>query len=408
MRKNSLLWSLTAATMLFFASCENENIPGDTAGKPASVEITIASTRGIDPTPQPGSQDESKISHFEAYVFKKSTGTQLSYVKVDNGVKTTSLNAEEGSVVIAVVANDNIGSVANLAALEKAISNQVLSKTTSTQVPKKADNSTVLGFVMSATMELTLVEGTNPATIILKRTVSKFLEPNFEEAILDLSGLSVAEIQTVLTTFPEGGNKNTIVFEYRKFALANGLNKTLVLNEKVYPITGWPEYRTDWNPSFPFTYLNSKFRDSDPAGKGFYDAEGVYSKEFANIPVYVHENYPYPDYEDGNVTGYNPKEVYCFIVEGRLKYNEEVRTRYWRINLVKSTNKQGGGVDYDYYNIFRNGLYMVNVGSIKSIGHETPEEAENEVPVIPKAGDATVSITVNVANWAVFVSDTDI
>lgn len=389
MKKIFLFWSLIAATMMFFASCNNDNIPDNTEKKAAAVKISIASSTRASSGPIDASLEESKISNIEAYVFDHE-GVCISYLATTE--KSATLNAQIGQVTIAVVANSSINSVATLNELKEKLSTYELDNSNSTVVPGN-------GFVMSGIDVVTLNEGANNHIISVKRTVSKFDAPTFKNVVLDLSALSLEEIKTIFSDFTVDDDVEDIEFEYSAFALANGLNKSLLFNDASYTSNEWPINRTGWN-SLGFTYFNSEFETD-----GSYETDGVYSKEFiVNTPVYVHENFPYADYVVTGVTGYNPKEVYCFIIEGKLTWDGNEAIRYWRVNLVKETSDEPTG---DNYRIFRNGCYKVNIDSVKSIGYGTPKEAEEEeVPVIPVDGATLINITVTPAQWDLYESNT--
>ncbi|KAK9659972.1 Major fimbrial subunit protein type IV, Fimbrillin, C-terminal, partial [Popillia japonica] len=82
-------------------------------------------------------------------------------------------------------------------------------------------------------------------------------------------------------------------------------------------------------------------------------------------------------------------------------------TRYWRVNLVKSTGKNTENTTIDDYKVYRNGLYKVTINNINTVGYETPEDAEKQEEIVPVDGAVNVEVTIEVSPWDVYESNTD-
>lgn len=388
MKKQYLFGMMLLASISSFTSCsDSDNASEPIQGKMAIVEISIAgnasraSTRG-----EVGSAAENLITKYEAYTFE-TDGTLIEYKAIPSHGRGT-LKATIGTNKIVVIANSDIKTVATYDLLKAKVGDFAFSKTsaTSTTTPP------AIGFEMYGEDTKAIVEGSNYATITVKRLVSKFPNPVFTGATVTIPDVDL------VTLFGTGATAANTTFTYTAIALANGLDKSNVFPPSVvtWDLTGKG-------------YLNSTFN------AGNYDTDGVYSNNFipaANfIPagtlagIYVHENYP-AQMAYGGINGYDPLTVYCFIIKGVLTYNSVEKTRYWRINLVKNTEASGSTTD-EHYCINRNGVYKITVSSINTIGWETPKEAEEEVPVIPLIGTSTVTITVVVEDWDVYVSTTE-
>lgn len=393
-KKNLFLPLVTVTAIVFVPSCTHKEVPNKNGKKNATVEIAIVSAVRAAGGTQGGSADENKIEKIEAYTFNAS-GNLVDYIAVPAPIPSRiTLKAESGNATVALVANATTGSQSTLGALNAAVGTWTFDYSNNTVVP--AD-----GFVMSDGKGIYLNEGENSTSISVKRTVSKFERPTFTGTAIDLSGVELNKIREVFPGFGETSDRAEIEFSYTGYALANGLNKTLVMNESN---AGWPAQRTTWYADKGLAYLNSAFE-----GTGSYAlTNGVYSGAMANpAAVYVHENFPYADFTSAGstITAYNPEEVYCFVIEGKLIWNATEVPRYWRVNLLRQSGTGASQTD-DNYKVYRNGVYTVNIDEIRTVGHKTPIEAEEEMPVINPAGETSVSITVTAVDWDVFISNT--
>ncbi|MCC8155337.1 MAG: fimbria major subunit [Tannerellaceae bacterium] len=119
---------------------------------------------------------------------------------------------------------------------------------------------------------------------------------------------------------------------------------------------------------------------------------------YENTPLLISAN---------GLNGYAPVSVYAYIIRGELTdENNNKVTRYWRVNLAKETKLNGNEVAV--YQILRNSLYNVKIGTVRTVGYATPKDAEEEKPIIPDAGEAGVDVTITVSPWREFNEPTDI
>ena len=87
----------------------------------------------------------------------------------------------------------------------------------------------------------------------------------------------------------------------------------------------------------------------------------------------------------------------AFIIKGSFSgTGVNNTTRYWRVNLLKD----------DLWNIYRNSIYRIKMKDIKTVGWSTPQEAEEEGPVVDPT-ESSISINIDVAKWDVRVVPTE-
>ena len=116
-------------------------------------------------------------------------------------------------------------------------------------------------------------------------------------------------------------------------------------------------------------------------------------------PVFVYETIPTTlQGGNGSATVFNKDEVVAFIIKGTFSgTGVNNTTRYWRVNLFKD----------DLWKIYRNSIYRITMKDIKTVGWSTPQEAEEEGPVVDPT-ESSISINIDVAKWDVRTQDVDL
>ncbi len=119
--------------------------------------------------------------------------------------------------------------------------------------------------------------------------------------------------------------------------------------------------------------------------------------------AYIYENCP-RRIQIHNLWGYDPASVYAFLIRGELWDTTDPDnrvTRYWRINVNKTDDIA------TTYTIERNSIYNLDIVNVRTIGHGTPEEAEEEKPIIPDVDEEAIETTLRVIPWEPHDMETD-
>lgn len=394
--KNKTIYSLFAASAIF-AACTSDNDGVTTpvvSGEAATMEISIATVPGLSRASsgtEDGSALESLVSSFEVYLFNAADGSVQDYKLVADGTKKAILSGVSGgSYTVSVVTNSvtPIGSVSQSVLYSKLGQHEFLANSAynATSLPATGPEMSGEATVLNA------VEGTNPVTVNVKRLVSKFNAPTFVATALS-SQASNEELAAILG---DGATVSNTSFTFNGYALVNGLNKSDLFSQSTWSNSGK-------------SYLNSTFTNGLYTHNYSGNANGSWFIH-DNTPVYVYENRPTEVLgTTGTAIGYEPESVYAFIIEGTIYSSATTQsaTRYWRVNLVKSTGTNTGNTTIDDYKVYRNGLYKVTINNINTVGYETPEEAEKQEELVPVDGAVNVEVTVEVSPWDVYESNTD-
>ncbi|MCD8260497.1 MAG: fimbria major subunit [Bacteroides sp.] len=232
--------------------------------------------------------------------------------------------------------------------------------------------------------------------IIVSRLFSRFNAPTAENVAVEIElPADIDSLETLLGMTIEDPSK--IKFELKEYIVVNGLKKLYVL-----PNYGAAGEDGAWDTSV-WTLGNSVLNyTASSYTNGFLGT--VYSGDAflgESDVVYLYENKPVLE-EFNSVIGFDHKTVYAFIIKADLSYEDQSVERYWRINVEKKNDADQA------YKIRRNAIYKVNVNAVKTIGHGTPEDAEEEKPIIPIGEDGAVEVTIDIADWRVFESGTEI
>lgn len=393
--KNKAIYSLFAASAIF-AACTSDKDDVTTSvisGEAATMEISIATASGLSRAisgTEDGSDLESLVSSFEVYLFN-TDGSVQDYKLVDDGTKKATLSGVSGgSYTVAVVTNSvsAIGSVSQSALYGRLGQHEFFANSTynATSLPSTGPEMSGEATLLSA------VEGTNPVTVSVKRLVSKFNAPYVATTVLN----PLAGDDAVAAILGDGATVSNTAFTFNGYALVNGLNKSDLFSQSTWSNSGKD-------------YLNSTFFDGAYTHNYSGNGNGTWFIN-DNTPVYVYENRPTEVLgTTGIAIGYEPESVYAFIIEGTIhsSVTGQSATRYWRVNLVKSTGTTADNTTVDDYKVYRNGLYKVTINNINTVGYETPEEAENQEELVPVDGAVNVEVTVEVSPWDVYESNTD-
>lgn len=402
-------YGLIAFAALMLAACNIKEEPcviGGNEGNETTL-VTVVLPDGIKFSPgsrasDEGEDNERKISWLEFFVFA-SDGTQdevTPYRKIEEFAEKTMLRIANNNGIVTFVVVANYGTEGSAGIGEMATYNDLLAELASREMTANLTplnhNATVVpahGFEMSGKNTAIIKKGshTNTVVIELDRVVSKFSEPEF--ATSDLVNLPE---ECMNELWGEVVDNSNITFEFEGYAFINGLNKTLLMNRDDWG--PWDEKWFDWltttGMSAGLKYIGAEFDDDD-------DFENTYSGKdeddswFIDGPVYAYENVP------AQITlhaaGYDRDKVYAMIIKGSLTANENSMTRYWRINLIKDSK----------YIILRNKHYKITVTSINSCGFRTPQEAVEDLPIVPIDGDTYVNVIVTINPWDVIESSTE-
>jgi hypothetical protein len=415
-----------------FAACDNDDEHGQRvqAGKPTEVTISITNpnTYALTGNEEEGTTDENRITQLEFFVFNSdgSIDTETGRVGVSEGngyhsatisgsatsYKETIIVSSGKSKRIVAAANMNLGPLTRgdeYSTLRAKLSPDKFiaggDDYNSRIVPAK-------GFEMSGEIVKDIDSDTaNSIRIPILRLVSKFNAPKFASTknVKTTVDLDDKEIETL---WGDGVTISSITFNPIGYALVNGLDKSsVVFNGNNEGVDSEPMNKTwgtwTWDGK---TYLNSTFH---PSGKysGAYSGKSKTTDFFLNAEVageghvYAYENKPRTIIVN-NVTGFDPKNVYAFIVKGELVVDGDTnntkklnKIRYWRIDLVMNDN----------YHILRNNSYYVYLKSIVSPGFTTEKEAEEDREVIPPAtSTSNVDVEIVVKKWRINQYETNI
>ena len=413
MKKNSIIF--TALCIFALSGCNKKETSTFSGkfGEPTEAIITLSSpvTRGPSGT-EAGTAEENDIKSLEFYIFDDTgngldpaVGTGNGYFKIDNptGLRHKIKLSAGVDKKIVVVSNINLGAPdATMNTYDKLVE-KLSSDEFKAALGGNDHNSRdipVTGLEMSgfATTATVIANKTdNVISITISRLVSKIEAPVFDvNAPVALSQAQIEEVWGASTVLDPATDTT---FTFKAYAVINGVTKSTVC------FTG----RADGNYKDPMTlpwntwvgirtYLNSSFNGSGDYENNYSGKQsGEWFLDGTNTEnghrVYVYENKPTDDTYN-SIEGYTPESVYAYIIKGELTATLDgkgvvTETRYWRVNLIAS----------DTYHIMRNCVYKVAINKITTPGYATPQEAEENEPIVPKPNETAADFTITVADW---------
>ena len=413
MKKHSIIFA--ALCLLALSSCnkkEKETCCNAEFGEPTEAIVTLSSlvTRAPSGT-EAGTTEENYISSLEFYVFDN-TGANLDpevgagegYLKFNNpsGLRHKIKLSAGANKKIIVVANMNLGAPSG--SLNITTYNQLTAKlsngefkATSGQNDHNSRIIPVTGLEMSGfTANATVVAGRsdNVISIAISRLVSKIEPPSFAANIkVALTNVQVEQVWGLGAVLD---NSADTTFTFEGYAVINGVTKSSVNfagradgNYKDPVALAWDTW------TGPRTHLNSAFvsqmYSNNYSGKqsGEWFLDGTQTEN--GHRVYAYENKP-TDMSFNGISGYMPETVYACIIKGALTATINggptvTETRYWRINLIAS----------DYFHMMRNCVYKITINKITTPGYSTPQEAEENEPIVTI--DTAADFIISISDW---------
>lgn len=408
---NRKLLSLGMACIgLIFAACSNNDDdftpqPGEGNGNGAVVAISLknVSTR-VNAPDEDGVGDENTISKLCFYVFK--TGGELVQTNSFTNQSTYKfvINVENAADLMGMhflvgVNQPMLGGIpTDQSAFEfvkSHLSDEITFESFEKDKPLIGNTTMQPGvFPMSGSalhQNITAPTSSNesPVTnlaIEVTRLVSKVESPQPNPSGVEVNVLT----EDLEKLFDQGVTDAD--FTFNGFVLINGLDKS----DAFYTWMSDDDWST-WSRQGK-KYLTSTF-DSFGNYLAVYAGTPYDDMFITDTPVsYVFENQPEDDPNEP-VLYFNKNTVNSFIIKGELKCiggadDGKTAVRYWRANLIPDDN----------HRLFRNTIYRLTIDGVNTIGHGTPEDAENEV--VPKSGNASVNVSIRVARWKVKTTNT--
>ncbi|MDL2319982.1 hypothetical protein LJC45_02480 [Alistipes sp. OttesenSCG-928-B03] len=411
-----------AVAGLMFASCAKNETTGNGGENPAdgamvTIELVNPATRADLPD-EDGVGAENTISNLEFFVFTSGGKLDL-YKAVTSTGKTHKfvIPTPGADMEFMVAVNQTIGdptAMTGWSAVAEAdqydfVRNLLSSATTYERYEKgEAGKGNTLtaptSFAMSGftSQSVTAPSSTNESpntnvAMTIHRLVSKIEAPLEkssgvevtvdDEEFVDLLGLD-DKVQI--------SSKEWALIGY---VLINGVDKTDAFNN--WNADGIEANAWDtWNADANKTNLISDFDGSEMYSK-VYGGTSMSDMFLTAGTVYAYENQPAEDAADNLYWDRNT--VYSFILKGTftVKYEADPvgapgvlttapeQVRYWRANLIPD----------DDHRVLRNAIYRMTVEGVNTIGYATPKDAEEEV--VPKKGNASVTIKLDIAKWRV-------
>ncbi len=180
-------------------------------------------------------------------------------------------------------------------------------------------------------------------------------------------------------------------FSLDGYVLINGIDATdafYTWNSAGVEANTWDTWSRTGKSYLPSTFEADKSYASVYAGTTTGD---MFLNSSTSV-MYAYENLPIDDQTEPSLY-FDRNTVYSFIIKGTLTSvtsgTPTTLTRYWRANLIPDDNQQ----------VIRNAVYRLTIDGVNTFGYDTPKEAEDEV--VPKKGNASVLITIRVADWRI-------
>lgn len=397
-------------TLLAFISVSCSQSNQDVDGKvtrngvsKAVLSISCPQSRGIVTGGENGIAEENAINCLEFYVFNGDGTIDMEVGADQNGKGTGYVKIADASspCIIDVTAGNNKKFVAvvnqNLGALKSGEGYADLKTKLAAREfvldGKRKNTVPVEGLGMSGEITQSVAkESEVSVSIEVSRLVSKIYAP-----IID----SKFEVKLEDNKIDELWGKNSgitnddLSFSFVGYTLANGLSKSDVFfigndsgnDEEIGAdrLISWP----NWNHANK-QYLNSTFDSKKQYTNVYSGRDNITSDWFlTGSYTYVYENKPVVKSENG-LTGWDALSVYSFILKGQLIVAGRpalTKIRYWRLELVWDNN----------YYILRDCVYRVTLKRIGSIGHDNPEDAEKNPPIV--SPENSTYIDVQALDW---------
>ncbi len=411
--------SLIIAALGVLSACNKDERPTGDNGKTESIptKITLsvnlnAGTRSLTGDEENGEPAENVVSSLEFYVFdglgnldpevgRVGATPGNGYIKFTDGALSKQVIVGSGNRRFVALANINLGDLAagtTFTAFQAKLADILFMAT-----PGGDDHNSRtipdIGFGMSGKQDATIDPNisTNSVSIGLMRLVSKINEPTFASPMAIT--LSDIQLQAVWGTDTEVTN-DRLTFNPLGYVVINGISNSNVL---FTGNAGGDDTKPKTIPWNTWSDADKEYRTSEFGPTGFYtnNYSGYTAAPdwFLNFGtpgqdrVYVYENKPGTKTNLQGQDGFDPFNVYAFIIKGELVVdgdNTLNKTRYWRVDLVHNDN----------YHIMRNASYHINITGIASPGQPTPEDAEEGPEIIPD-NETSVIIDLIVRKWRI-------
>lgn len=261
-------------------------------------------------------------------------------------------------------------------------------------------------YVMTDEASMTIVEGVaNNLTMRLDRLLSKIMAPTLQGG-----GVGVADVladadalDTLFGTDIAGGDAvANLAWVFDGYVVINGISNSYVF--RYFNWTGWAA-QTGWN------WNKSAY---DATGSALVSAYGagttgdLFIASNNQEPVFAYENRPSRSQEaSGAATVFEQDEVTAFLIKGHFtadvtpdggtQASQESDPRYWRVNLLRA----------DTWDVYRNSVYRVTINNVRTIGFATPQEAEEDGPIVDPS-ETSVTITIVINDWDLRIEGVDL
>lgn len=398
------------------------------AGEPCEVNLLISSvaTRGITDQTVDGTNLESAVKVLEFYVFDSNGNPDVEVGRVNETTPgkgyvkvTTTTNEKIHKIVMAGGDNKKIAAVINMnlgelttntyAGLKAELAKWAYTATGSNHNARVEDRTN--GFEMTGEKVFSIAAGSinNTVTVNVERLSSRINAPILKTTDAGFINLDADDFEEIWADKADQLNGKTISYKDGGFVVINGRaksdaffignaegdyrkTKTMVVDSKTYIVPDWDIWSGTGKDVLRSAFDGSGFYTNTYSGKGAaadwflsgVEADGEHR-------VYVFENKPALK-TVGLITGYDPASTYALILKGTFEIAEDAtlnRTRYWRVDLTRD----------DDYHVYRNNSYKITVNKVSTPGYGTPEEAENENPIIPGKDQTSADVKIVVSPW---------
>ncbi|MCC8198157.1 MAG: hypothetical protein LIP06_06145 [Tannerellaceae bacterium] len=403
---------LTFATALgvLFTSCSRDEVDGliptpDYTGEgfltvalaDDSGVFTKAVTQGAD---EAGTEAERNIEGVEFYVFNSNGSLNTYYTPASVATSYSfTINAGAGLTVVSAINMELGDNFSTLSALRSELYGQSIED----RIQHNANNTLPMTGEYPG---LTVEGGTiGSAVVPVSRLYARFNAPTLSEN-LQVNITVQEDVDSLKVLLGDKDVLGPLGFELTGHIVINGLKDSYVMpNYGMTESARWDA--STWLLGNDLTnYLSSSY-DADGNLVSAYSGNSFIAADSANGNVYLYENCPvYHPSVEGSIPGYERNSVYALIVEGNLfelSDPDTFVTRYWRINVSRTASAD------DIFKILRNAIYKLEIENVKTIGHGSPGDAdEDDDNRIPGVDDAGMVVSVDVLPWRVFEEKTDI
>ena len=399
--QNLLLVTLTSMALL---SCNDSDDGIETPAaqvKKAVVTINIKGntiTRALSEE-VPGTGNENDIKSLEFFVFN-GDGSCQKYFKPEAPAANSQYTflVDAGNLTILAAVNQNLGEPSTTPISLADFKNTCLyTQLLLNGSNSRADIDASTGFAMAAEGSVNVIESeTNILNLSVRRLLSKIENPKVDPNNQITAPKS--DLLKVLGLEENGTVPEDLKWSFDGYMVINGINQSRAFEYE--NLEGWTRFTTASNHKTTFSgdgetvesVYSTKNDEGSETTNGFLPVD--YEK-----PVFVYETIPTTlQGGNGSATVFNKDEVVAFIIKGTFSgTGVNNTTRYWRVNLLKD----------DLWKIYRNSIYRITMKDIKTVGWSTPQEAEEEGPVVDPT-ESSISINIDVAKWDVRTQDVDL